>query len=172
MTESFARRSRPSRPSVRRASTRTESLQQFASQPARADDEHAHVVSKHAHDVVAGLEIWSREASVAAQQRVDGAPALVIMVDVEAGHRLGRRFVAEGVGRNVWSGERADVWREWAKTPRTLHGEVCVARHYQIYDGSHRTCLAMHGLRRGRSREPTAVMNQSINRPRRRRRRF
>ena len=120
------------------------------------------MVSKHAHDVVAGLEIWSREASVAAQQRVDGAPALVIMVDVEAGHRLGRRFVAEGVGRNVWSGERADVWREWAKTPRILHGEVCVARHYQIYDGSHRTCLAMHGLRRGRSREPTAVMNQSI----------
>lgn len=119
------------------------------------------MVSKHAHDVFAGLEIWSSEASVAAQQRVDGAPALVIVVDVEARHRLGRRFVAEGVGRNVWSGGR--VWCMAQRAGDIVRTEeMCVARRYEIYDASHRACLAIHRLRRGRSSEPTVVI-QSIN---------
>ena len=132
------------------------------------------MVSKHAHDVFAGLEIWSSEASVAAQQRVDGAPALVIVVDVEARHRLGRRFVAEGVGRNVWSGGRADVWRSGRDGQETLSERRRCASRGAMKSMMHHIVRAwlfivyIVGVRAN----PRWSYNQSIIRPRRRRRRF
>ena len=65
-------------------------LEQLASQPSGADNEHADVFLEHAGELLGGLESWRDDAPRAREEGVEGAPARA------QGGRRGHRCVLRG----------------------------------------------------------------------------